>query len=63
MFRAVLKRRFVSFALLLAVGFLLLVSLTLSTGLTALTNFVVARVPLSVSLISLGNEALCNAGT
>ncbi len=58
MFRALLKRRFVSFALLLAVGFLLLVSLTLSTGLTALTNFVVARVPLSVSLISLGNEAL-----
>ncbi len=57
-FRALLKRRFVSFVLVLAVGFLLLVSLTLSTGLMALTDYVIARIPLPVPLITLGNEIL-----
>jgi len=39
-------------------GFLLLVSLTLSTGLMALTDFVVARIPLPMALITVGNEVL-----
>jgi membrane protein len=57
-FRSLLKKRFVSFALVLAVGFLLLVSLTLSAGLMALTTFLTARIPFPVALISLGNEVL-----
>jgi membrane protein len=58
MFLSLLKRRFVSFVLVLVGGFLLLVSLTLSTGLMALTDFVVARIPLPMALITLGNEVL-----
>ena len=58
MFRSLLKRRFVSFALLLAVGFLLLVSLTLSAALMAFTDFLTAQILLPVPLITLGNEIL-----
>ena len=47
MFRSLLKRRLVSFALVLAVGFLLLVSLTLSAGLMALTDSLTASDPAS----------------
>jgi membrane protein len=58
MFRKLLKRRFVSFILVLAAGFLLIVSLTLSTGLMALTDFLAAQIPLPLALIALGNEVL-----
>jgi len=58
MFRSLLKRRLVSFALVLVVGFLLLVSLTLSAGLMALTDFLTAQIPLPAALITLGNEVL-----
>ncbi len=58
MFRSLLKRRFVSFALVLVVGFLLLVSLTLSAGLMALTDRLTAQIPVPAALITLGNEVL-----
>jgi membrane protein len=58
MFRSLLKKRFVSFALVLAVGFVLLVSLTLSAGLMALTNLLTKQIPLSMAVITLGNEVL-----
>lgn len=58
MFHALLKKRFVSFALVLAVGFVLLISLTLSAGLMALTNFLTKQIPLSMAVITLGNEVL-----
>jgi len=58
MFRSLLKRRLVSFVLVLVVGFLLLVSLTLSAGLMALTDFLTAQIPLPAALITLGNEVL-----
>jgi membrane protein len=58
MFRSLLIKRFVSFALVLLVGFLLLVSLTASAGLTALTDLLTAQIPLPVALITLGNEVL-----
>ena len=58
MFRSLLKRRFVSFALVLVVAFLMLVSLTLSTGLMALTDRLTAQIPLAAVLITLGNEVL-----
>ena len=58
MFRSLLKKRFVSFGLVLVVGFLLFVSLTLSAGLLALTDFLAAQVPLPVALVTLGNEVL-----
>ena len=58
MFRSLLKRRIVSFALVLAVGFVLLVSLTLSTGLMALREFLTAQLPLPLAVVTLGNEVL-----
>jgi len=58
MFRSLLRKRFVSFALVLAVGLLLLVSLTLSAGLVALTDFFTAEIPLPAALVTLGNEGL-----
>ena len=58
MFRSLLKRRIVSFALVLVVGSLLLVSLTLSASLMALTDFLTAQIPLPAALITLGNEVL-----
>jgi membrane protein len=56
MFRALLMRRFVSFALVLATGALLLVSLTVSAGLVALADLLSARIQLPVVLITLANE-------
>jgi len=58
MFRSLLKKRFVSFALVLVVGFLLLVSLMLSAGLTALSDRLTAQIPAPAAFITLGNEAL-----
>lgn len=58
MLRALLKRRVVSFTLVLAAGLLLLVSLTFSAGLMALTDLLTARMPFPVALITLGNETL-----
>jgi membrane protein len=58
MFRSMLKRRIVSFTLVLAVGLVLLVSLTLSTGLMALGDLVASQIPLPVALVALGNEVL-----
>jgi membrane protein len=58
MIRSLLKRRFLSFALVLAVGFLLLVSLALSAGLAALADFLTAQIPLPVALLTLGNAVL-----
>ncbi len=58
MFRTMLKRRLVSFTLVLAFGLVLLVSLLLSAGLMALTNLLSAQSPLPVALITLGNEVL-----
>jgi len=58
MFHALLKRRVASFALVLAAGALLLVSLTLSAALLAITDRLAERMPLPVGLITLGNEVL-----
>ena len=58
MYRSLLRKRLVSFALVLAVGFLLLVSLILSAGLMVLSDSLAARVPPSVALLTLGNEVL-----
>ena len=58
MFRALLRKRLVSFVLVLAVGVLILFSFVLSAGLFALTNLVAAEVPLRVALIAIGNEGL-----
>jgi membrane protein len=57
-FHALLKRRVASFVLVLAAGALLLVSLTLSAALLAITDRLAARMPLPVGLITLGNEIL-----
>jgi membrane protein len=56
--RSILKKRFVSFALVLAIGFLGAVSLALSAALKAVTNTFAAQIPLSVGLLTLGNEVL-----
>ncbi len=58
MLRSLLKRRLVSFLLVLAVGLLLIASLTISAGLTALTDLVDARTALPLAFITLGNEVL-----
>ncbi len=57
-FGSLLKKRLVSFGLVLIVGFLLFVSLLLSAGLMALTEAVTARVPLRLALVTVGNEVL-----
>jgi membrane protein len=57
-FRALLKKRLVSFALVLAVGFVLLVSLVLSARLLALTDFLTAEIHLPATLVTAGNEGL-----
>ena len=57
-FGSLLKKRLVSFGLVLFVGFLLFVSLLLSAGLMALTEAITARVPLRLALATLGNEVL-----
>lgn len=58
MFRSLLRKRLLSFVLVLAVGFVLLASFTASTALLALTNRFAVTSPLPVALIALGNEAL-----
>ena len=58
MFRSLLRRRLVSFALVLAVGLLLIVWLSLSAGLVALTDFFTAQIPLPAALVTFGNQVL-----
>lgn len=57
-FGSLLKKRLVSFGLVVTVGFLLFVSLLLSAGLMALTDAISSRVPLRLGLVTLGNEVL-----
>lgn len=57
-FGALLKKRLVSFGLVLIVGFLLFVSLLLSAGLMALGSVISAKVPYRLALVTLGNEVL-----
>lgn len=57
-FGSLLKKRLVSFGLVLTVGFILFVSLLLSAGLMALTDAIRAEVPFRLALITLGNEVL-----
>ncbi len=57
-FRALLKKRLVSFGLVLIVGFLLFVSLLLSAGLMALTDLLSEEIPLRVAFVTLANEIL-----
>lgn len=49
--RTMLKKRIISFALVVAIGFLLSVSLALSAGLEMLREFTAARLPLPVALL------------
>ncbi len=56
--RELLKRRVVSFALVLAAGLLLLVSLTVSASLLALADLLADVAPFPVALITIGNEVL-----
>lgn len=49
--RTMIKKRIISFALVVAIGFLLSVSLALSAGLEMLREFTAARLPLSVPLL------------
>ena len=58
MFRSLLTKRFLSFGLVLSFGFLLLFSLTLSAGLVAFTDYLTARIPVPVPLITFANEVL-----
>jgi membrane protein len=62
MLRPLVRRRLFSFALVLAASALVLVSLTLSTGLGALAAFPAAHHPLPVALLTLGNEVLSFLG-
>ena len=57
-FRTLLKKRLASFFLVAAVGFVLLVSLVLSTRLLVLTDFLTAKIRLPAALVTLGNEGL-----
>ncbi|MBP7678520.1 MAG: YihY/virulence factor BrkB family protein [Thermoanaerobaculia bacterium] len=57
-FGALLKKRLVSFGLVLIVGLLLFVSLLLSAGLMALGSAISAKVPFRLALVTLGNEVL-----
>jgi membrane protein len=54
-FKDVIENRFISFTMVLGVGFLLLVSLVISAGLTALTRFVGGWLPDFAILIALVN--------
>lgn len=62
MLHSLLRRRLLSFALVLAAGALVFVSLTLGTGLAALAASPAARSPLPVALLTLGNELLSFLG-
>ena len=57
-FRSLLKKRLASFVLVVAVGFVLLVSLVLSARLLALTDFLTAEIRLPAALVTAGNEGL-----
>lgn len=53
--RALLRRRLVSFALVLGTGFLLVVSLALSAAVDGLQDWIEARFAISTSLLGIGN--------
>jgi len=55
---ALIRERFFSFAMVLAIGFLLLVSLVVSTALAAAGKFLGAWLPVSAPLLELANLAL-----
>lgn len=57
-FGALLRKRLLSFVIVLAAGVLLLVSLVLSAGLLALTDYLTTEIPLRVTIVALGNEVL-----
>lgn len=62
-FLSLLRSRLLSFAMVLGIGFLLLVSLALSAGLTALSETLQGVVPGSVALLYVLNAALSLAVT
>jgi membrane protein len=55
---SLLRKRFVSFGLVLGIGFLLLVSLVVSAGLAAATGFLRARLPLPPIAVEVCNTTL-----
>ena len=57
-FRGMIISRFFSFAMVLAIGFLLLVSLVLSAGLAVIGKFVGSYMPLHEMLLHLGSIAV-----
>ncbi|MBK8595080.1 MAG: YihY/virulence factor BrkB family protein [Holophagales bacterium] len=57
-FRSLLRKRLVSFGLILIVGLLLFVSLVLSASLMALTDLLSAEIPLRVAFVTFANEVL-----
>lgn len=57
-FHSLLRKRLVSFCLVLSVGFLLFVSLVLSASLMALTDLLSAEIPLRMAFVTLANEIL-----
>jgi YihY family inner membrane protein len=59
----IVKQRFFSFGMVLAVGFLLLVSLVISAGLAALGKFSAAALPLPEAALSAINLGVSLAGT
>jgi len=59
----ILRDRFLSFTMVLGVGFLLLVSLVLSAGLSALVNFLGSLLPAIGALLQLANFVLSFAVT
>lgn len=58
MLRSFLRRRLLSFGLVLTFGLLAFVSMTLSAALLALTDFLATRVPIPLALVTFGNEVL-----
>ncbi|MEP6801852.1 MAG: YihY/virulence factor BrkB family protein [Acidobacteriota bacterium] len=54
-FRALLRKRLVSFALVLGTGFLLVVSLALSAAIDGLQEWIEARFAISTTFLALGN--------
>jgi len=60
---AIIKQRFFSFGMVLAVGFLLLVSLVISAALAALGKFFTALLPMPEFLLSAINFVVSLAGT
>lgn len=54
-FTALIRSRFLSLSLVVSIGFLLLVSLSINAGLTALSDYVAARLPAASAIIYLIN--------